>query len=479
MPRQTAYAGDSSAAPGRGRQHFHHPRLALAIIVACQLMVVLDGSAVFVALPRIGHNLHFSATGLSWVTNAYSLAFGGLLLLGARIGDLLGRRRAFTGGIAWFTLASLLGGCATSATWLLAARVVQGAGAALAAPSALALVATNFAEGHQRNRAMSVFSAVASAGSSIGLLLGGVVTGWGSWRWVFLINVPIGAMLLLLAPVHLQETERNRGRLDASGAVTGVTGMVALAYGFIRAADAGWADRGTSASFAAGVLLLAAFLVIEARTDHPMVPPRLFADRARAGAYLNMLLLAAATFGMLFFLGQFLQNVLGFGPLTAGAAFLPMSGLLFAFARLTPRLIPRFGMRRLTLTGLPLIAAGMVWLTRTSPHCGYVLGALMPMTLFGLGAGLSFLPLTLTILSGVQREDSGAASGILQTTQQVGGALGMAVLVSVSGTAGRHGSLTRGMNTAFTVATVFVLVALLVSVTFISPRTEPAQQPGA
>lgn len=478
MPRQTAYVRELSATSGQERQHSHHPGLSLAIIVACQLMVVLDGSAIFVALPKIGYNLHFSATDLSWVTNAYSLTFGGLLLLGARTGDLLGRRRSFTAGIAVFTLASLLGGCATSAAWLLAARCVQGAGAAFAAPSAMALIATNFAEGHERNRAMSVFSATASAGSSIGLLLGGGVTGWGSWRWVFLINVPIGAMLVLLAPVHLQETERHRGSLDVAGTVTGVTGMVALAYGFIRAADAGWADRGTSVSFAAGVLILAAFVLIEARTDHPMVPARLFADRARLGAYLSMLLLAAATFGMLFFLGQFLQNVLGFSPLTAGAAFLPMSGLLFAFSRLTPRLIPRFGMWRLTLTGLPLIATGMVWLTRTSPHSGYVSGALMPMMLFGLGAGLSFLPLTLTVLSGVRREDSGAAAGILQTTQQVGGALGMAVLVSVSGVVGRHGGPAHGMNAAFTVAALFVLVALLVTVAF-RPRVEPAEQPGA
>ena len=328
MSQQTVQLSDPSLDAER-RRHTRHPGLSLAVIVACQLMVVLDASVMFVALPKIQHSLHFSATGLSWVTNAYSLAFGGLLLLGGRTGDIVGRRRTFIVGIAVFTVASLLGGFSGSAAWLLTARAAQGVGAALAAPSALALIATNFEEGPERNRALGVFSATSSAGASIGLVLGGMLTDWASWRWVLFINVPVGAVVLLLAPRLLRETERHRGRLDIAGAVTVVTGMVALVYGFIRAADAGWSDGGTLAAFAGGVVLLAAFLVVETRVERPVVPLRLFADRARSGSYLNMLLLAAAMFGMFFFLVQFLQNVLGFSPLKAGVAFLPMSGLLF------------------------------------------------------------------------------------------------------------------------------------------------------
>ncbi|MEV5751162.1 MFS transporter [Actinoallomurus sp. NPDC052308] len=470
MSQQTVQMGEPSLDSEPRRRRTRHPGLSLAVIVACQLMVVLDASVMFVALPKIQHSLHFSATGLSWVTNAYSLAFGGLLLLGGRTGDILGRRRTFIVGIAVFTLASLLGGFSGSAAWLLSARVAQGVGAALAAPSALALIATNFQEGPERNRALGVFSATSSAGASIGLVLGGLLTDWASWRWVLFINVPVGAVVLFLAPRILRETERHRGRLDVAGAVTVVTGMVALVYGFIRAADAGWGDGVTLAAFAGGVLLLGAFVAVETRAERPVIPLRLFADGARAGSYLVMLLLAAAMFGMFFFIVQFLQNILGFSPLKAGVAFLPMSGLLFVMARITPRLVPRVGPRRLLLAGLPLIAVGMVWFTQLSPHSGYASGVLGPMLFFGLGAGVVFLPVTATVLAGVRREDSGAASGTLQTAQQVGGALGMAVLVSVYGPALRHGGLTHGVNVAFTVGTIFVLVALAVTAVFLRPR---------
>lgn len=468
MSQQTVPSRDAPRLGGPPRRA-RHPGISLSVIVACQLMVVLDTTVVFVALPEIQRSLHFSATGLSWVSNAYALVFGGLLLLGGRAGDLLGRRRVFLAGIAVFTLASLLGGFATSAAWLLAARAVQGAGAALAAPSALALIAAGFAEGHERNRALSIFSAASSGGASVGLILGGGLTDWASWRWVLFINVPIGVAVLLLAPVFLEETERNRGRLDLAGAVTSVTGMAALVYAFIRAAGAGWGDSTTLSAFAAGAALIAAFVVVESRAAQPVVPLRLFAHRARAGSYLDMLLLAAGMFGMFFFLVQFLQNALGFSPLRTGLAFLPMTVSLFGVARIAPRLVARHGARRLMLTGLPVMVAGMVWLTRLSPSSGYAAGALGPMVLFGVGGGLVFLPLTLTILSGVRREDAGAASGVLQTTQQVGGALGMAVLVSVFGTASRHGGAFHGVGAAFEAAAVFTVVALAVAIGVIRP----------
>ena len=467
MSQQTIQTGDVAPAEGPRRRRADHTGITLAVIVTCQLMIVLDATVVFVALPKIQQSLHFSSTGLSWVSNAYSLAFGGLLLLGGRAGDILGRRRVLLAGIAVFTVASLLGGLATSASWLVAARAVQGIGAAMAAPGALALIATNFAEGAERNRALSIFSATSSGGASVGLILGGALTGWASWRWVLFINIPVGVAVLVLAPLFLEETERRRGRLDIAGALTSVTGMVALVYAFIRAAGAGWSDPVTLAAVVLGVLLLGVFVLVERRAPRPVMPLHLFADRARAGAYLNMLVLAAAMFGMFFFLVQFLQNHLGLSPLKAGLAFLPMTGLLFGFARLAPRLVPRYGARRLMLTGMPLMLAGMLWLTRLSG--GYARGVLGPIMLFGLGAGLAFLPLTLTILSRVRREDSGAASGILQTTQQVGGSLGMAVLVSVFGAASRHGGLVYGVDTAFAVGAALIAVALVVAILFIRP----------
>lgn len=454
----------------RPAEHRHRSGLSLAVLVTCQLMVVLDASVVFVAMPKIQHSLHFSNAGLSWVANAYGLAFGGLLLLGGRAGDILGRRRVFVAGIALFTLASLLGGLAPSAGLLLAARAAQGVGAALAAPSALALITTNFAEGPERNRALSIFSATSSGGASIGMIVGGMLTDWVSWRWVLIINVPVGIVVLFAAPMILAETERHRGRLDLAGAITAVGGVTSLVYGFIRAADHGWGDGVTVGSFVGGALLLAVFVAVEMRAQQPVVPLRLLADRARAGSYLNMLLLASAMFGMFFFVVQFLQNNQGYSPLQAGLGFLPMTVVLFTMARLAPRLIPRFGPRRMMLTGMPLIALGLLWLTRLSSSSGYVTGVFGPFVLFGLGAGLTFLPLTMSILSGVRPADSGAASGLLQTTQQVGGSVGLAVLATVYGTAARDGGLTHGVSVAFTAATAFIVVALAVAFLVIRPR---------
>jgi EmrB/QacA subfamily drug resistance transporter len=461
MSQQTLHTGSAlDNAPRRSRA----PGLSLAVIVACQLMVILDATVVLVALPQIQRSLDFSATALSWVSNGYSLAFGGLLLLGGRAGDILGRRRVFVAGIAVFTVASLLGGLANGPAWLLAARALQGAGAAFAAPSALALIATNFAEGAERNRALSLFTATSAAGASVGLIVGGMLTDWASWRWVLFINVPVGVAVVALAPLVLRETERRPARLDVAGAITSVAGMVALVYAFIRAADAGWGDRYTLGAFVAGVLLLAAFLAIESRAAQPVVPLRLFMSRVRSGAYLIMLLLAAAMFGMFYTVIQFTQTGLGLRPLGAGLAFLPLTGVLFTVARLAPRLIRLYGSRRLMLVGLPIIAVAMLWLTRLSPASGYTADLLGPLVLFGLGAGLSFLPVTVTILSGVEAADSGAASGTLQTMQQTGGALGVAVLVSILGNGG-------GMGTALAASSALVLAAIVVAATTIrAPR---------
>lgn len=413
--------------------------LALAVIVTCQLMIVLDGTIVNIALPSIQQQLGFSESDLAWVLNAYALAFGGLLLLGGRAGDIFGRRRMFIAGIVLFTAASLLGGFATTPAWLLISRAVQGIGAALAAPSALALVLSTFPGGPERTRALSIFSAVSAFGASLGLIAGGVLTSLVSWRWVMFVNVPIGIAIVLLAPIFIGEPTRHAGKLDIPGALTGTLGTVSLVYGFIRVSEYGWSDSQAMLAFVAAVALLALFLFIEKRTAEPIMPLRLFADRNRASAYLNMLLLPAAMFGVFFFLTQYVQEVLGYSPIVAGVSFLPITIVIFAASQAVPRLLPRFGPKPLLVTGGIMITLGMIWLTQLSATTQYTTGLLGPMLLFGAGMGLSFTPLSIVILSGVESSDAGSASGLLQTMQQVGGSLGIAILIT------QFGAISRGL----------------------------------
>jgi EmrB/QacA subfamily drug resistance transporter len=378
------------------------------VIAGAQLMVVLDATIVNIALPHIQGALHFSTTGLSWVLNAYTLTFGGLLLLGGRAGDVLGRRRVFITGILLFSLASLLGGLATSSTWLLAARALQGVGGAIASPTALALITTNFPEGPQRNRAFGVYAAVSGSGAAVGLLAGGMLTEWLSWRWVLFVNVPIGILLALAAPLYIAESERRAARYDVAGALTSTAGMVALVYGFIRAAQEGWSDSVTIAAFVAAAVLLGVFLAVESRTSQPITPLHMFRNRNRSGSYGIMLGVAASLFGMFFFLTLFVQEVLGYSPLKAGLAFLPVSGVIIVAAQVVARLVPRVGPRRLMIAGALLASVGLAWLSRITVSSGYVDGLLGPMLVFGLGLGFLFVPLTLTAVAGVRREESGA-----------------------------------------------------------------------
>src|SRR5438445_2871512 len=332
--------------------------VVLAIVLACQLMLILDVSVVITALPKLQSTLGFSPAGLSWVQNAYTLAFGGLLLLGARAGDILGRRRVFVAGIALFTAASLLGGRAQSAWWLLAARTAQGVGAAVAAPSTLALLTLTYREGRERTRALSFYSAISGGGGSVGLVVGGMLTSWASWRWGLFINVPIGIALILLAPRYLPETERRTGRFDLTGAATSTLGMTALVYGFVRAAADGWSDRGTVGAFAAAAFLLAAFALTELRAEQPITPLHLFASRERSGAYAARILVVGGMFGTFFFLTQFFQEVAGFSPLQAGVAFLPQSLVVFAMLLVVPRIMRRVGSGPLLVGGLVTALAG-------------------------------------------------------------------------------------------------------------------------
>ena len=452
--------------------------IALALVLCAQLMIVLDLTVVNIALPGIAHGLHFSAPSLAWVLNAYSLTFGGLLLLGGRAGDILGRRRMFMTGIALFTVASLAGGLATSAAWLLAARAIQGVGGAIASPAVLATIVSGFPEGRERTRALGIFTAVMMGGASLGLVLGGMITEWASWRWVLFINVPIGVAVLLAAPRILPESARQPGRFDVFGALTSTAGMSALVYGFLRAASDGWTDRLTLTAFAAAAVLLGAFLVNESRTPQPITPLRLFADRSRSGSYVARLLLVAGMFGMFFFLTQYVQEILRFSPLRAGLAFVPMTGALFTVSRLAPRLIARFGPKLPMVAGLVPVVAGMTWLSQLTPGTSYAQGILGPMLLLGIGMGVTFVPLTMASLAGVRPEDSGAASSMVNVTQQVGGALGLAILVTVFGTVSKsarqhlapgadalaraHDVLTHAMASSFATAAVFDACALLV-----------------
>jgi len=477
--------------------------MALLVIASCQLMVVLDITIVNIALPHIQSALGFSTTSLAWVVNAYTLTFGGLLLLGGRTGDILGRRRVFIFGVLLFALASLLGGLAQNSGQLLAARALQGVGGAIASPTALSLVSTTFREGPERNRAFGVFAAVSAGGGAIGLLAGGMIVEWLNWRWVFFVNVPIGLLIALATPRWIRESERHPGHFDVTGALTSTLGMVLLVYGFIRAAQEGWRDPFTLASFAAAVVVLLVFVMVERRSRQPITPLHMFADRNRAGTYGMMLSLAAAIFGMFFFLTLFVQDVLGFSPLAAGFAFLPVSAVIAVGAGLASRFLPTYGPKPFLVVGAILAASGLGWLTLTDIHSTYVGSILGPMLVFGLGMGMEFVSLTLMALSNVPNQETGAASGLLNATQQVGGSLGLSILVTMYGTASRTEAkkqipqflaqatpaervrfrrtgqlpspwsdhvLTSGVSAAFVMAAIFTLIAALMAVVVIQVR---------
>jgi EmrB/QacA subfamily drug resistance transporter len=469
------------------------------VIAAAQLMVVLDATIVNVALPHIQNALHFSGTNLEWVVNAYTLAFGGLLLLGGRSGDLLGRRRMFVAGIALFALASLAGGFATDQAWLLIARVIQGIGGALAAPASLALIAVTFPEGRERNRAMGVYSAVSIAGAAIGLIAGGLLTSYADWRWVFFVNVPIGLVLVLLAPRVLGESERRTGRFDLPGAITGSIGLGALVYGLSEAATTftngqavgHWGSIKVIVSLVAAVVLLGAFALIEARSRHALVPTRVLRSRNRTGAYLISLCIGTAVFGMFFFMTIFVQSVWGYSPVRSGVAYLPMVAAIMVGAGLSSNLVTRIGARPLMIMGPAFAAGGMLWLSQVTEHSTYAGGLLGPMMLTGLGMGLTFVPLSLVSLAGVGNDDAGIAASLLNVGQQVGGSVGLAILGTVAWSAvasnlhsaaaaagGSHLSqaaqtamsnhaLAFGFGRGYLVSAGIALLALVVSLVFI------------
>ena len=429
-----------NGSPGAaGPDGTRHPGLALVVICMAQLMLVLDELIVNTALPHIQQALGFSGTGLEWVVIGYAVTFGGLLMLGGRAGDILGRRRMFGAGILAFSLASLLGGLATTSWLLITARVLQGAAAAAAAPAALSLITITFPEGKLRTRALGVYAAMTGMGGGIGLVAGGLLATYASWRWVFFVNVPIGLALAFGARFVIPESQRHRRRWDLPGAVTGTAGFALLIYGLTRGATgpdgiSHWSDTATVAAMAVAAAALAAFGLIEARTAQPLLPLWIFADRNRAGVYAILVCLSAAFFGMFFFLTLFTQVVWGYSALRGGLAYLPFIGGFIVAAGICTRLVCRLGARVPMTIGAILAPAGMFWLSRVHEHSSYLTGVCLPLLVFAAAAGLIFVPLTMALAAGISDEHAGIASSMFNAGQQVGGAVGLAVIGSMAWT---------------------------------------------
>jgi EmrB/QacA subfamily drug resistance transporter len=431
---------DRAAPPAaRGARRTAHPALVLLVIAGAQLMVVLDGTIVNIALPSMGEYFDKSQTDMTWALNAYSLAFGGLLLLGGRMGDILGRRRMFIVGLGLFVIGSFAAGIAINYPLLLIGRAVQGVGGAIAAPTALSLIAVEFREGEERNRALGVYAAVSGGGAALGLLLGGILTNYLSWRWVLFVNVPIGILLMLGAFVYLHQSERLQGRFDFVGAALSVAGMVATVYGFIHVAHTSWTDTESIAVFIAAAVLLAGFVFYEAKVARePMMPMRIFENRNRAGVYLIMFVVGAALFGMFYFITFFVQGVHGFSALRTGFAFLPVALFIGITSQVSANLLIRIGPKPMLITGTVLLTTSLLWFSTVDAESSYF-GTLLPgMLVLAVGMGFLFVPLTSTAVAGVADTDAGLASALLNVGQQVGGALGLSVMTTVFGTASRN-----------------------------------------
>jgi EmrB/QacA subfamily drug resistance transporter len=467
MSLQDKTAAVAQAAVPRGAR----PRLGLALVViaAAQLMLVLDTTIMNVALPSIQKALHLPPSDLNWVISAYALAFGGLLLAGGRAGDLFGRRRVFRTGLVVFTLASLAGGLAPTSAVLIGARLLQGAGAAIAAPTALSLLATTFPAGPARNRALGVYGAMGGLGSVVGLLLGGALTEYLGWRWVLFVNIPI-AVVVLAGTAVLARGGRDRGRPDLPGAITATAGLGSLIYAINHASTSGWTGGVTIAFLAAAAVLLAAFLLIQRGSPAAMLPPRVLRDRDRAGANLVMFLMGAGMFAMFYFLTLYLQVVKGYSAMRTGLAYLPFTiGIGVAAGGIGPRLLARASVRSVTVVGLVLAVIGLAWLSVLTPGSGYFAVLLPAMLIGGLGSGLAFVTATITGMRGVAEQDTGIASGLINTSQQIGGALGLAALAAIASAVTKTrlpgtaplAALTHGYAAGFVAGGVLYLAALI------------------
>jgi EmrB/QacA subfamily drug resistance transporter len=476
---------------------------ALAVIAVAQLMIVLDASVVIVALPSAQKALHISLANRQWVMSAYTLAFGSLLLLGGRIADYLGRRRMFFVGLLGFATASALGGLAQNSAMLFGARALQGAFAAVMAPAALSLLTVTFTEPHERARAFGVYGGIAGGGAAIGLVLGGTLTQFASWRWTLLINVPI-ALLAAFAVTRVIKESRvtNRSGYDIPGAVTVTAGLFLLVYGFTVAATDGWEAPLTVGMLVGAVAFLVAFVAVEMRSPHPLLPLRVVLDRNRGGAYLAALLVGSAMLGTFLFLTYFFQGTLHYTALRTGFAFLPFSGGIILGAAVASRLLPRFGPRPLMVIGLTMGAIGLAWFTRLGVDSTYLVHVLLPEIIVSFGMGTAFVPMSSTALVGVDPKDAGVASALVNTTQQVGSSLGTALLNTIAASAAAtfiashahsvpeaRAAVVHGYTTAFSVSAIMLLLAAAAAAALIQasrhdvvepePVSEPAVPVGA
>ncbi len=461
------------------REETAHPHLRATLLLSClaQFMVILDVSVVNVALPAIRGGLHFSEVDLQWVVNAYTVTFAGFLLLGGRAADLLGRRKVFVSGLTLFALASLAGGLADTQGMLIAARAVQGLGGAVIAPASLSILTTTFAEGRERNRAVGIWGAMGGAGGAAGVLLGGILTQLLGWRWILFINVPIGLLAAVLAQRLIAEgRDPTRARdFDLRGALSATLGLSLLVLGIVRTDVTGWGSASTLGLIGAGIALLVVFVVIEGRFAHaPLMPLRIFASRTLTAANIVVLLVGGSTFGMWFFLSLYLQQVLGYSPIRAGLAFLPMTLCIVVGSTVASRAVIRIGAKPLLLAGMASLTIGLLLLTGISVGGSYLSDVLVPSLLVAIGIGLSFVPATILAVAGVARREAGLASGLVNTSRLVGGALGLAILAAIataktnddlrSGAAhSAHAALTNGFQLAFLVAAAFAFVGGLVA----------------
>jgi EmrB/QacA subfamily drug resistance transporter len=460
----------------------------LVLVIAClaQFMVVLDNTIVNVALPSIQHGLQFSPANLQWVVDAYTLIFGGFLMLGGRAADLLGRRRLFVAGVALFAGASMLNGLAQSSTMLILGRGLQGLGGALVSPAALSIIMTTFQDNAERTRALGVWSAIAAGGAAFGLLLGGVLTDLVSWRWNFFVNVPVGIATVFLALRFVPESRAELGhrRFDVLGATTVTAGLLAIVFGIVKAQPWGWGSGRTLAVIGVGVALLVLFVALEARSPAPLVRLSIFRVRSLATADAVMMLVASAMFGMFFFASLYVQDVLGYSPLKAGLAFLPVSLGIIVGAGISQGIIKRFGVRNVSVLGLLLATAGLLYLTQLPVHGHYVSDLLVGLMPMSIGMGLVFVPITLLGTSGVGNDDSGLASGLFNSAQQVGGSLGLAILATVAvdrtsrllssgasaDAASRVAATVSGYHVAFLAAAIMMGAGAALLVLLLRPR---------
>jgi len=484
MSAQNSPASQTELDPNRWR--------ALVVIAIAQLMVVLDASIVNIALPSIQADLGITDANRQWVVTAYTLAFGGLLLLGGRISDFWGRKKAFMAGLLGFAGASALGGLSINQEMLFSARALQGVFAALLAPAALSLITTTFSDSKERAKAFGVYGGLSAGGAAIGLILGGLLTQYASWHWTLLVNVPIAIAAFMLAIPNVKESKASGDtRYDIPGAVTSTLGLVSLVYGITQAGELGWSDQTTLMWFGAAIALLAAFFVIESRTSHPLLPMNIILNRNRGASYLTSFIVGAGLFGMFLFLAYFFQGILQYSPIKAGLLFLPFSVGVGISAGIASQALPRFGPRYVSFTGLIMATAGMLLLTQLEPTSAYVSDILPALMVLSLGMGLVFVPISATALFGVGNHDAGVASAVLNTAQQIGGALGTAFLNTIAVTATANYfvdnmidpadpanagampvALTEGFTTAFTWSAGFMILGALIWVFMINANKD-------